>query len=95
MSAYRFVSKRTLAEMDAICAWLKANDITPGDVPLDAKVVIEGGRLTVDVHLRNANGRKYVDPKTGEVASGTRTVQLKQPPPNFRSLMPLGRSADG
>jgi hypothetical protein len=66
--------------MDEICDWLRANDIEPRDVPIEAvpDLSVEG-RITCPVYLRR-DGKLYVD-GSGEAARGSVTVSLKVKPP--------------
>ncbi|MEH0623467.1 hypothetical protein QBA57_39640 [Streptomyces scabiei] len=71
--------------------WLQANGIDPCDVPVDEDIVIEpltlGGDRAIryTAHLRNADGRKYLDEATGEAAQEKRVVPLVvDPPPQWR-----------
>lgn len=70
----------------AIAEWLEANGVAPDDVPLDAAAGVTDGRLTVEVYRRNAEGRLYVDPDTGEVARTTVTVPVKARPSHHAHL---------
>ncbi|MDX3162157.1 hypothetical protein PV369_43075, partial [Streptomyces scabiei] len=70
---------------------LQANGIDPCDVPVDEDIVIEpltlGGDRAIryTAHLRNADGRKYLDEATGEAAQEERVVPLVvDPPPQWR-----------
>lgn len=81
---WRFDRDLVVPEMDAIVAWLAANDVTPGDVPLDARVRIAGGQLTVDVFLKR-DGKHYIG-SSGKPARSIVTVPLRQPAPRLRSL---------
>ncbi|MFM9604261.1 hypothetical protein [Streptomyces turgidiscabies] len=73
--------------MDAVADWMRANDIDPNDVPIDSPISIEpdtaGGdsRIRYTAHLRNEQGRKYVEETTGDVAQEERTTPLKAKPP--------------
>jgi hypothetical protein len=68
------MSGSVMKVMDEICAWLKANNITPADVPITAVPKVEGGRIKTRVHLRR-NGRFYLDSR-GDVATGRVDVPL-------------------
>lgn len=71
----------------AVADWLRANDIDPNDVPIEGPITIEteasvrGWSIRYVAHLRNEQGRKYVDETTGEVAQEQRTAPLKVAPP--------------
>jgi len=80
------------AELHEIQAWLSANGVEPGDVPTDAKVVVEGDSMTIDVHLRNERGSKYVDTTTGFIARGAVTVPFVMAT-GLRSLVRIGEGA--
>ncbi|NEA61351.1 hypothetical protein [Streptomyces sp. SID12488] len=73
--------------MDAVADWLRANDIDVTVVPIDGPIAIEpdtdgcGRRIRYAAHLRNEQGRKYVDETTGDVAQEERTTPLKIDPP--------------
>lgn len=72
-------------------AWLRANGIDPGDVPVHEDITIEpltlGGDRAIrhTVYLRNADGAKYLDEATGDAAQEERIVPLVvDPPPQWR-----------
>lgn len=79
------------AEMDAICDWLRANDITPGDVPIDAAVTLDRRNMTVDVYLRTPDGALVLERHRDEVARGRLTVPIRRRPPVLASLSPARR----
>lgn len=86
-ATYQFDPVLIGREMHAIEAWLQRAGIEPKNVPVDATVVFhDDGRMTVDVHLRNADGSRYLI--DGVVARGTATVPLVQPPA-FESLIAM------
>ena len=63
---------------DDICDWLRANKITPADVPVDAVPVIKDGQITIRVYLRR-NGSFYLinpDSDDATVAESTVTVPM-------------------
>ena len=64
-----------------ICDWLRANDINPNVVPADAVPKIAGGQITTVIYLSNDNGRRFIDPDTGDAAMSAVTVPLKVAPP--------------
>jgi hypothetical protein len=61
-----------------IVAWLRANGINPGDVPIDAVATIKDGRITCPVYLRR-DGSRYLD-KDRNVAMGSVDVPLREQP---------------
>lgn len=65
--------------MDEICDWLRANGITPGDVPLGEVPKIKDGAVTVDVYLRPR--RLVGDGPDAPVARKTISVPLVVAPP--------------
>jgi hypothetical protein len=71
----------------AVAEWLRANDIDPDDVPFNASISIErltyGGDwwIRCTCLLRNAEGHRYADPSTLDVAQEERIVPLKVEPP--------------
>ena len=81
-ATYQFEPVLIGREMHAIEAWLQKAGIEPKNVPVDATVVFhDDDTMTVDVHLRNSDGSRYV-------ARGTATVPLVQPPA-FESLVAI------
>lgn len=77
-------------QREELCAWLRANGITPEDVPISAEISIEpltlgGGRaIRHTVYLRDADGRKYLDETGDEAAQEERLVPLvTEPPPHW------------
>lgn len=89
MSAiWRFDRDEVVPEFDPIMAWLRANNVVPENVPLDAEVEFnDDDTMTIDVFLLNENGRKYLVPGTEKAAMGTVTVPLLVPPPPLKSLV--------
>lgn len=65
--------------MDDICAWLKANNIAPRDVPLTAVPKVADGQIKTRVYLRR-DGKAYLDAR-GDVATGSIEVPLLVEPP--------------
>lgn len=73
--------------VDALADWLRANDVEPGDVPMDSSITIE--RETIDgawciryvALVRNEAGRIYLDGDTGRPAEEERTAILNVDPP--------------
>lgn len=85
------------AERRTICDWLRANDIAPEDVPLDAAITLDRRNMTIDVLLRRHGPkgiRHYIDPATGAPARGTITVPIQCRPPVLASLGPARRKRD-
>ena len=71
--------------MDSVVDWLRANDIEPTDVPIEGPITIEQGRIHYAALLRNEDGHRYVDERTGDAARESRTAELKvQPPENVQ-----------
>lgn len=89
MTTYQFDRDAVfdLGEREAICTWLAANDVDARLVPLDARLTIDGDRLTVQLHALNENGRRYI--VADAVVRHTVDVILRQPLPEppFRSLV--------
>jgi hypothetical protein len=81
-------SRTLMDEMDAICGWLRDNGIVPEDVPVDARVTLDEGTMTIDVYLKR-DGHLVIE--DGEVARGTITVPLVRRPPVLASLGPARR----
>ncbi|MFJ6730041.1 hypothetical protein ACIQPQ_34595 [Streptomyces sp. NPDC091281] len=75
--------------LEAVQAWLRANGITPSDVPLDSDIVIEDSAYGIVIRYtsfrRNEQGNLYVDPENPEyAASRVRTaVLLVAPAPQW------------
>lgn len=69
--------------MDDICQWLRANDVTPGHVPIWAVPRISDGRMTMPVYLMR-DGKKYIG-DDGEIAFGSIDVPLLEEPPTVLS----------
>lgn len=67
--------------MDPICAWLRANRITPGLMPLDAAVTVSGGRIVLPVYVRGEGGIA-ADPATGGPMRRWIRVRLRVDPPD-------------
>lgn len=71
--------------MPQICAWLEANGIRPGDVPVDEVPEIRDGQIHVTLFRRDAEGRHYVEPGAERAAKVRRSFPLQaQPPPALR-----------
>lgn len=64
-----------------ICDWLRANDINPNVIPRLAVPKIDGGQIHTEIYLSNDNGRRFIDPDTGDAAKDHVSVPLKQAPP--------------
>ena len=47
---------------EAICDWLRANDINPDVVPADARASIANGQLTIPLKVQTASGHDQIDP---------------------------------
>lgn len=88
---YYFDFDGAIEHMEAICDWLRANDVTPGDVRVTSKVVFEGESMTLDVFKLNESGHKYAEGPDGPAAMTTLTVPVKVPPPDdvMAALRPL------
>jgi hypothetical protein len=67
------------AERERICAWLVANDINPNDVPLDSRIRIGNGRITLDLFQRADGGQVVVS--GDEPALTQHTTTLREPWP--------------
>lgn len=66
---------------EAICEWLRANDIDPNLCPIEGRASVADGQITVDLHLLNDKGRKQLDPNHEDrLATRTVTVPLKVEP---------------
>ena len=63
-----------------LAAWVAANGINPGDVPMDARVRVEGDTIVCPVHLRNDRGFKFIDEETRQAARGVVRVPLVAEP---------------
>lgn len=73
MIGYYFDYDACIELQKPICAWLEANNVVPGTVPVTAKVVFDNGSMTLDVWLTR-DGEKYLE--GGEPARGTLTVPV-------------------
>lgn len=58
--------------------WIKANDLDPGRLPYDQKVLVETGKLTVTEFVVKENGAKQI--LGGEAVTKAVTVPLKSTP---------------
>ena len=81
-----------LAEMPAICEWLRTNGVEPNHVPLNARVTFDRRHVSIDVHLTR-DGHKYVE--GDEIAAGVLTVPIRRRPPVLASLGPATRTRAG
>lgn len=79
------------AIMDDICAWLTANGITPGGVPISEVPTIAAGQITIAVMLRR-DGRVYIDADE-RIATATVTVPMVVEPPAVLEPWIAGRLA--
>ena len=73
---------------DAYRAWLTANDIDPGHVPLDADVYLDtdpdGARhIVYEVFHLDSEGRKQVNERGDGAATERRTTPLLVDPPDW------------
>lgn len=68
-----------LTIMGDICDWLRANGITPGDVPIEEVPRLANGKITLRVYQRNQAGRHHVT--NGQIATEVRTYPLRKQPP--------------
>jgi hypothetical protein len=66
--------------LDDICAWLRANDVEPGIVPVWAVPRVDADRLTCTVYALRG-GKKYLLEDGETVALDFLDVPLKQEPP--------------
>lgn len=67
--------------MPQICAWLDANDIPHGDVPVEEIPTITDGKITVRVFKRTITGNLQAG-ADGKPASEVVTVPLLVEPPD-------------
>lgn len=75
-------SETAYGPREAVADWLRANDIDPGDVPIDGPIAIDDEqRIRYAALLRNEAGHRYVDQATGDAAREERTAPLKVDPP--------------
>jgi hypothetical protein len=67
---------------EQLLGWLRANDLDPDNIPTSARMSWVDGKLTTDVLVIDENGRKQVDPATGNtMARETKTFPTTEPPP--------------
>lgn len=69
------------AYLDRLCVWMRANDLDPADIPMDATIRVEGHpsgpkTITVEVMVRDANGEPVCDGRN-RIARRDKTVLLK------------------
>lgn len=65
----------------AICEWLAANGIKPRDVPIDGDARIADGALTIEVFVRDEDGRIQLNPHCPDtVMRQVVTVPVVVPP---------------
>jgi hypothetical protein len=88
----RLISNKTLwplhvpqGRAEEISAWVAANGIEPDDVSTSHDFIVDDTSspaiLRYTAYLRNAGGRKYCDPATGDEAQEERMVPLVVEPP--------------
>lgn len=65
---------------EQICAWLRANGLDPGDIPIGASVIVSDHWITTMVWQRDAQGDRKMNPTTGEPVLGGVTVPMLVPP---------------
>lgn len=75
---YDEVYDYAVANMAKLCAWIAANGIRPKDVPVDARVRIEGDTIVCPVYRCNDQGRHFIE--NGDVARGVVRVPLAAEP---------------
>ena len=63
-----------------LAAWVAANGIPPKDVPVDARVRIEGDTIVCPVFRCNDQGVHFIDEETGDVARGVVRVPFVAEP---------------
>lgn len=78
---YQFGAGLAEVHREQLCAWVRENDLDPEDIPIDAAFVIEDGRLTVDVVVRDSRGDPVID--CYRVVRTKRTVPLRTPFPRL------------
>jgi hypothetical protein len=61
--------------------WLADNGIDANYIPPDPHMTLVGDQLTTDEQVRNAAGRKQIDPATEAIARKTVTYTITVPPP--------------
>ncbi|MGV9891690.1 hypothetical protein [Streptomyces sp. NPDC003395] len=71
---------------EALRAWLRANNINPSDVPIDADLYIAAGPGgTAHIHYEafhlNSSGQKHLNERGNEVAVEKRSIPLLVAPP--------------
>jgi hypothetical protein len=71
--------------MRSVYQWLRLHSIDPQDVPIDSDLVMEdsafGPVIRYSTLLRNADGRRYVDPEDPDrAARAQRTAPLRALP---------------
>ncbi|MGW3383315.1 hypothetical protein ACWDCO_24405 [Streptomyces albogriseolus] len=74
--------------LDAIRAWLKANNINPSDVPIHGDLYLEpdpagGQRIAYEAFHLDSEGRKHVDERGESAAIERRTTPLLVDPPDW------------
>ncbi|MEW2187685.1 hypothetical protein AB0900_30840 [Streptomyces cellulosae] len=74
--------------LDAIRAWLKANNINPSDVPIRGDLYLEpdpdgGQRIAYEAFHLDSQGRKHVDERGTGAAIERRTTPLLVDPPDW------------
>ncbi len=91
----RFDPRRCIDEQGPICAWLEANGIEPGTVPLDARVTFDRRNMTVEMFVRHDDGRLVYDWRRDSIVRTTVTVPIRRRPPVLASLGPARRTRAG
>lgn len=81
------------ADRRDLLAWLRINEVNPNDVPADASLLVEedsdgAWMIRYSVLLRNAEGKRYLIPKTFRLAEEGRVSPLLFDPP-LKWLKPL------
>lgn len=79
---------------DSICAWLHANGIRPGDVPVDEVPVIIGRRIYCRIYRRTRTGDFYVGPGDLHPKDSRISVPMRvAPPPDLDAWLATGSVA--
>ncbi|MFI1472062.1 hypothetical protein [Streptomyces wuyuanensis] len=77
-----------LSRREALCAWLTANEINPGDIPTDGDLIIhtrtDGTRvIRYEVFVRDTAGLILVDDRGARTAIESRETPLIVEPPDW------------
>lgn len=96
MRAYRFDPDLAIDEMTEICTWARANNLVPETIPSDARVTVDDGQITVEVHIDldgNPTKSPRFDADYRSFRRGTVTVPLLVDLPTFEALKPIDLKA--